>query len=49
MRRQWTLYLFALSVVPGVTRIALAAETTFTTIDFPGAACTIATGINAPR
>src|SRR5260370_4555226 len=46
MRRQWRLYLLALSFLLGVTSNVLADGPTFTTIDYPGATPTLAWGIN---
>ena len=44
MRRQWKLYLLALSFALGATSNVLADGPTFTTIDFPGATTTPALG-----
>src|SRR5882724_9539698 len=46
MRRQWKLYLLALSCALGAASNVLADGPTFTTIDFPGATQTLAWGIN---
>src|SRR5258708_27416344 len=46
MRRQSKLYLLGLSFALGVTSNVLADGPTYTTIDFPGAATTLAWGIN---
>ena len=45
MRRQWILYVLALSFALGATSNVLADGPTFTTIDFPGATSTLAWGI----
>ncbi len=48
MWRQWRIYLLALSLVLGITAgKSLAGGPTFTSIDYPGAVGTIATGINS--
>src|SRR5260370_29917240 len=46
MRRQWRFYLLALSFALGATPNVLGQGPTFTTIEFPGAATTLAWGIN---
>src|SRR6266852_5819894 len=46
MRRQWRVYLLALSLVLGITAKSLAGGPTFTTIDFPGAVFTLLVDIN---
>jgi uncharacterized membrane protein len=46
MRRQWKLYLLALSFALGAASNVFGQGHTFTAIDFPGAATTQAWGIN---
>ena len=46
MRRQWGVYLLALSLALGVTAKSLARGPTFKTIDFPGAVASVGTDIN---
>src|SRR2546426_1640139 len=48
MRRQWSLYLLALSFALGATSNIFGECSSFTTIDFPGATSTQTWGIN-PR
>src|SRR5438132_3457577 len=47
MRRQWSLYLLALSFALGATLNVFGEGPTFTTIDFPGAESTQTWAINA--
>ncbi len=47
MRRQWKLYLLALSLVLGVIPKGVAGDPTFTTIDLPDATVTGALDINS--
>src|SRR2546426_5800674 len=47
MRRQWSLYLLALSFALGATSNIFGECSSFTTIDFPGAISTQTWGINA--
>src|SRR6266567_1782553 len=46
MKRQWKLYLLALGCLLGATSNAFGQGPTFTAIEFPGAATTLAWGIN---
>ncbi len=46
MRRQWKLYLLAVSVVLAINAKSQAGGPTFTTIDFPGAVTSLGTDIN---